>query len=317
MEDIQPSLDDILWKLMDKQLTFHEQRSNRCVCGSTDFIKEDILTCRRCKHILDPVFDSSPEWRWYYGNGEGSKDNPSRCGLPTNSLLPKSSLGSIVGRGSSDNKDLHCVRKLQTWTSMPYSERRLLNVFDKFSNSTNNMGISQRVLHDAKIMYKNVSGMKISRGDKNEGLIASCVYYACIIRKVPRSKKEIADMFNISTSVLTKGNARFQKCMPENVRAPSPQDFISRFGSKLNLSKDEISHCIKLVQFLEENSYITENAPTSTAAGTIAFYCNVKSIEITKRYIASVCGISEMTVSKSVKELSQHIESIRDFLNKL
>ena len=27
-----------------------------------------------------------------------------------------------------DSKDLHCVRKLQTWTSMPYSERKLLNV---------------------------------------------------------------------------------------------------------------------------------------------------------------------------------------------
>lgn len=285
-------------------------------CGSEDIVKdENLFTCALCFNVVDTVIDCSAEWR-YYGKDDNKSDDPSRCGLPTNSLLPKSSLGSIVGRGPKDTRELHCVRKLQTWTSMPYSERKLLNVFDKFSNNTSNKGISGKVLFDAKKLYKEVSSVKISRGDNNEGLIAACVYYACILNKVPRSIKEIAQMFNISPMVLTKGNSRFQKLNPMNVTSSSPQDFISRFGSNINLCKTHIDECVDLTNFLELNDIITDNSPTSTAAGIISYFCIYKKLDITKKYIASVCGVSEVTVTKSVNRINKYQKIVDEFLSK-
>lgn len=285
-------------------------------CGSINIVKDDnLFTCALCFNVVDTVIDCSAEWR-YYGKDDNKSDDPSRCGLPTNSLLPKSSLGSIVGRGSKDTRELHCVRKLQTWTSMPYSERKLLNVFDKFSNNTSNKGISGKVLFDAKKLYKEVSSVKISRGDNNEGLIASCIYYACILNKVPRSIKEIAQMFNISPMVLTKGNSRFQKLNPMNVTSSSPQDFISRFGSNINLCKTQIDECIELTNFLELNDIITDNSPTSTAAGIISYFCMHKKIDINKKYIASICGVSEVTVTKSVNRIIKYQKLVDEFLSK-
>jgi transcription initiation factor TFIIB len=300
------NFEDTLWDLMENVNKLKIEETIKCNCGSINIIKDDnLFTCKICFNIIDNVIDSSAEWRYYNGDDNKSED-PSRCGLPTNNLLPKSSLGSIVGRGSKDTKELHCVRKLQTWTSMPYSERKLLNVFEKFSNNTNNTGISGKILYDAKIMYKKVSSMKISRGNNNEGLIASCVYYACIINKTPRSIKEISNMFGISSLILTKGNSRFQKLNPMNVSSTSPQDYISRFGSKLNLSKSQIDKCIKLTDFLEKNDIISDNSPTSTAAGIISYYTQHNNIDITKRYIANICGVSEVTVTKSVKNIYKY-----------
>lgn len=301
--------DNELWNLMDN-LDIESENINKEIicnhCNSTIFMKDDnLLTCSKCHNIIDNVIDCAAEWRYYNGDDNKSED-PSRCGLPTNSLLPKSSLGSIIGRGSKDSKDLHCIRKLQTWTSMPYSERKLLNVFEKFTNNTNNMGISGKVLYDAKIMYKNVSSLKISRGDNNDGLIASCVYYACIINKVPRSVKEISDMFNISQVVLTKGNSRFQKLNPMNVYSTSPHDFISRFGSILNMSQEDIISCIELSKFLYNEDIIRDNSPTSSAAGILSYYCFKKKLDITKKYIANICGVSEVTVTKSIKHLQKY-----------
>lgn len=311
--------EDELWNLMDRiDLSKFDEKVIECLnCKSKIFIKDDsLLTCSNCYNIMDNVIDCSAEWRYYNGDDSKSED-PSRCGLPTNSLLPKSSLGSIIGKSMRDSKDLHCIRKLQTWTSMPYSERKLLNVFEKFTNNTNNMGISGKVLYDAKIMYKKVSSLKISRGDNNDGLIASCVYYACIINNVPRSIKEIAEMFDISCVILTKGNARFQKLNPMNVLSSSPHDFISRFGSQLNMAQQDIFDCIELSKYLYNEDILRDNSPTGSAAGIICYYCYIKNIDISKKFIATTCGVSEVTVTKSMKHILKYDKIINsEYLKK-
>lgn len=304
-----------LWNLMDKAdiKDVNLPKEISCsYCYSKQFIKDDnLLTCINCYNIIDNVIDCTAEWRYYNGDDNKSED-PSRCGLPTNALLPKSSLGSIIGRSMGDSKDIHWIRKLQAWTNMPYSERRLLKVFEKFTNNTNNKGISGKVLYDAKIMYKKVSSMKISRGDNNDGLIASCVYYACIINNVSRSIKEIAEMFEITPITLTKGNARFQKLNPMNVLSSSPHEFISRFGSQLGMSQNDISICIKLSKYLYDEDILRDNSPTSSAAGIIYYYCNNKGIDISKKYIANICGVSEVTVTKSFKHIIKYDKVIKE-----
>ena len=307
--------EDELWNLMDKvsiKENNYPKEISCSYCHYDKFIKDDnLLTCVRCHNIIDNIIDCSAEWRYYNGDDNKSED-PSRCGLPTNVLLPKSSLGSIIGKSMRDSKDLHCIRKLQTWTSMPYSERKLLNVFERFTNNTNNKGISGKVLYDAKIMYKKVSSLKISRGDNNDGLVASCVYYACIINNVPRSIKEIAEMFEITPITLTKGNARFQKLNPMNVFSSSPHEFISRFGSQLNMSQKDIAVCVELSKYLYDEDILRDNSPTSSASGIICYYCNNKGLDISKKYIANICGVSEVTVTKSFKHILKYDNVIKE-----
>lgn len=314
--------EDFLWDMMGSLRTSKKTNSQyvACRCGSTNTIKDDnIYTCKDCYSILDNVIDTGAEWR-YYGESDnrGAKSSdPSRCGMPTNELLPKSSLGTIVGKGARDTRELHCVRKLQSWTIMPYDERKLISVFEKYKNNTANEGISKKVIHDANIFYKQVSSKKISRGDNSDGLIASCMYYSCIVNKVPRSMKEIADMFDITISVLTKGNARFQLLMPMNFDATGPEDFISRFGSQLSMSKSEIEKCIEFAKFLDKNEITNDNSPTSTAAGIIAYYCSYVKLQISKKHIAKICAVSDVTISKSIKSINRYETCVKQFLDSI
>lgn len=288
----------------------------RCSCGSFDIIQDDSMyICFQCSNIIDIAMDTSAEWR-YYGNDDNRNSDPSRCGLPTNNLLPRSSLGSVVGGYPKDNKDLQCVRRLQVWNSMPYDERKLLSVFDKMTSNTSNCGIPAKVVHDAKVLYKKASAKKISRGDNNEGLIASCLYHACIINKVPRSTREIAEMSNINPIVLTKGNARFQTLMQLNVSCSEPSDFISRFGSQLNLSMKQIEQCIQLAQYLEKEEIINDNSPTSSSAGIIYYFITYFKYNISKKFIASVCGVSEVTITKCNKNLLKYKDIINNYIQK-
>tara|TARA_Y100000389_G_scaffold186336_1_gene206596 strand:- start:2090 stop:3052 length:963 start_codon:yes stop_codon:yes gene_type:complete len=278
----------------------------KCSCGSINIVKDDnMYICNECSNILDIVMDSSAEWR-YYGSDDNKFSDPSRCGLPTNTLLPKSSLGSVVGGFGNESKDLQCVRRLQVWNSMPYDERKLLMVFEKMASNTTNSGITAKVLHDGKVLYKQASAKKISRGDNNKGLIASCLYHACILNNVPRSTTEIAKIFGIPQIVLTKGNARFQMLMQINVMCTSPKDYISRFGSQLNLSMKQIEQCIQLSEYLEKEEIINDNSPTSSSAGIIFYYNNYFNYNVSKKLIASVCGVSEVTITKCNKQLLKY-----------
>lgn len=298
-----------LKKVIDEDIV-HEKDTITCSCGCNEIVIEETMQiCSNCSAIIGRVIDNTAEWR-YYGNDDNRDTDPSRCGLPTNSLLPKSSLGSMIGGCRRDNIDIRRIRMFQMWNSMPYDERTLWNVFDKLTSNTINNGIPQKVIDDAKVLYKKASEKKISRGDNKEGLIASCIYHSCLINKVPRSSKEIAKMFNISPVVLNKGNSRFQTLLQINVTSACPEDFISRFGSHLNMNIKDIDKCKKLVSFLEKNEIMNDNSPTSSAAGILYYYSMKNDLGFTKKQFAEICGVSEVTIIKCYKIINKYNDYI-------
>jgi len=301
--------DEDIWDLMTdmKEMILEEEEGKKdneiiCSCGSKRILNEDCMQiCADCSSILGKIIDNTAEWR-YYGSDTKS-DDPSRCGLPTNVLLPKSSLGSMIGGNKFGNYDIRLIRKYQMWNAMPYNERTLWNVFDKLTGVSLSNGIPQKIIDDAKVLYKRASEKKISRGNNKQGLIASCIYHACLMNNLPRSSKEIAKMFDIDPVVLNKGNSRFQTLLQINVSSSSPLDFISRYCSNLDMKMEDIENCKKLAKFLEESEIMSDNSPTSSCASILYYYSKKKNLGITKKQFSDVCQVSEVTVEKGFKFL--------------
>lgn len=306
--------EDELWKLLKDlrgdEVIEKEIISNCCEkCKGDNLIVDDGQNiCLNCNSLQSRIIDDGAEWR-YYGADDSRESDPTRCGMPSNDLLPKSSLGSIIGGRRGDNRDMRRIRMYQMWNSMPYWERTLYSIFDKLTNNTNNHGIPSKVIEDAKVLYKRASEKKISRGDNKDGLIASCIYYACLINKLPRSPKEIARMFHIDPNVLTKGNARFQILLQINVDSSNPDDYITRFGSRLNMNYTDVQKCKEFAKKLDELEIVSENAPTSVAAGALYYYSTLNDLEYSKKQIADVCEVSEVTITKCYKRLIKFKET--------
>jgi transcription initiation factor TFIIB len=316
--------EDLCWDLLsqlkpedEKNIPIHSnflQESDPVCekCGHDQLVMmEGEHICPKCNIIQSRVIDDGAEWR-FYGVEDNRNEDPTRCGMPTNYLLPKSSLGSMIGfqYKGRDNKDIRNIRRFLLWNSMPHWERTLYQNFEILSGAGISQGISVKIIEDAKILFKEASQMKISRGDNKEGLIAACMYYACIINKVPRSTKEIAKMFKLESNILTKGNARFQELLKINVDSSNPEDFICRFGSNLNMNWSDIQSCKELAKKIEELEIVSENAPTSVAAGTLYFYCFYKELEYSKKQISDTCGVSEVTITKCFKKLQKYKNDI-------
>ena len=265
--------------------------------------------CATCNTVLSRFIDQTAEWR-FYGVNDNKAADPTRCGMPTNELLPGSSLGSMIGYTNKDNYDFRMMRKYHMWNSMSYKERTLYNIFENLTIIAINSGIPKSILEEAKLLYKQVSESRITRGDNRHGLIASSIYIACKKNGVPRSSKEIAKIFNINSTTMTKGCKKFQEIMKINIKTSMSSDFINRFCSNVNLSKEQTDICKSVVNIIEEGNLVSENTPPSIASGVIFLCSEYYNWGIPKKIISKACDVSQVTITKCFTKLSLHTDAV-------
>ena len=298
----------------DKQSKCEE----KCCENMKNYIYDDGLTiCKICSAEITNIVDN-PEWR-YYGYNDSKSRDPTRCGMPENILLPKSSLGTSISYGKRDETSQK-INMLQQWNSMPYAERSLYKVFDQIQTVCSKNNLPEKICMTAKSLYSIIAKTKISRGNNRIGIIAACVYHACKECDVPRSINELAHMFSIESKIMTKGcknyteiirMSKMDKKRMFQIKEVNLYDFIDRFSSKLSLSEDDIKLIHKIALICEKEKIISDNTPPSMASGCIYLYCKIKDNKITKKDISDICKISEVTINKCFKKLESN-KSIYD-----
>ena len=288
-----------------------EKKEEKC-CGLQEniVIEQGMTKCKICSNIISNIVDN-PEWR-YYGNIDSKNSDPTRCGMPINTLLPESSVGSSIAY-NSNTKTMNQIRKFQRWQGMPYKERSLYKVFLEIQEKCKKHNVPNKIINEAKSLYTIISKTKISRGSNRRGIIAACVYFSCKECNVPRSSNEIAEMFDIKQTIMTKGVKKAQEIISMNKknkqRLSKPSsiqaiDFIERFCNKLNMDINSIKDINIICEKCMKENIISENTPPSIAAGCIFYYIKKNSIEnITKKNISEICKISEVTINKCTKKI--------------
>ena len=294
----------------------HEQHFKETKCLNPDCDSKDFkqvtheFTCVKCSTVQVKFLDTTAEWR-FYGNDDNKSINPTRCGLPTNHLLPKSSIGTVIGTENTRKKyyQYSRMRNYHLWNSMPYKERSLFSTLSNLNIRAGNSGLTHIIIEDAKVLYKRLSEDKISRGENRNGMVASAIYMSCKSNHVPRSAKEIASMFNLNISTMTKGCKKFNEILNINYDSSTAQDFINRFCAKLG-KPEIVDDCLYVIKKAEEYSIVAENAPPSIATGVIFLVSSHNSVKLSKKEIAKTCEISEVTINKCYKKLLKYTKFI-------
>lgn len=306
-ENIWKDLENLKVNSCEHNKKEHDLVQQRCVnprCSSQSFtFTKNEYSCTECFSVQNKTFDNNAEWR-YFGVEDSKTSNPTRCGMPINDLMPKSSMGTVIGTENTSNKyyAFSRMRNFQLWNSMPYKERSLFSILSNINIQAGNNGLSHSIIEDAKVLYKKLSEEKISRGENRNGLIASSIYMSCKSNNVPRSAKEVAKMFNLNISTMTKGCKRFSEILDINYVSTTPEDFIKRFCTKLNQSKI-IDLCLYIIEKANEFAIVAENAPPSISSGVIYLVTVICNLDLTKKRISEVCEISEVTINKCFKKL--------------
>ena len=320
-----------LWNIFDSEVK-NENKSNtplECIyrsCGNREFCdncqfilifsEEGFLTCTnpKCGIIYKDILDQSAEWK-FYGADDNQSSDPTRCGMPTNPLLEESSFGCKVLCASSMTYEMRKIRRYTEWQSMPYKEKSQYDEFQTITVMAQNSGIPKMIIDDAIRYHKKISEFDISfRGDNRDGILAASIYISCRINQYPRTAKEISHIFNLDVTSATKGckNALsiinvIEKDMNNkektNFGTTTPQAFIERFCSKLNINNELTKLCNFISIKVEKMNIMPENTPHSIAAGIVYFIAQICKLNISKKDIRNVSEISEVTINKVFKKM--------------
>ena len=294
-------------------------------CGSAKlFIDQTTANkiCYDCGVLYSKIFTADAEWR-YYGHSDENKQHsdPTRCGLPIDELLPKSSLTTKIKYVGT--KYISLVR-LHKWNVIHPEERSLFTVFKYMDNIFKNVNfsITNSVILQAKEYYKILSAKDNRKGTLTRGIIrksfiAACIFVSCKNNQTPVQKAEIAKICGISKFAITKGFKKFsvlEKNKNIQLNKPNNNDatihnYLKKFANQLNYSTtmQDFAHIIydrlPLLKLLQDTNDISISAGLLYYVATI-FY---KHSQIdTKTHILEIINTSVVTLQKVYKILKKH-----------
>ena len=215
-------------------------------CNSINIKEIDgFYVCLKCGLKIECIIDAGQEWRNYNNDDNKGGDN-ARCDIPTNELLPKSSMGSIVGFSAHESFTTKRIRNMNHWYSNTYKEYSLLETFNNITIMALTSGINQCVIEEAKYMYKKVSDIKSSRRTKKEGMKAGAIALACKLKGVPRNTPEIAKICHMKNNkTLRKSIKTFEEIWNNIVlkekNGVSNPDSIANPASMDNILEEDMS----------------------------------------------------------------------------
>ena len=287
-------------------------------CQDDDVIEDTshgIVVCKNCGQVVSNLLDTNPDWGHF---GDGDKKDSGRNSLTISKLLPQSSIATTIG-GSCSSR----IKTLHGWSAMPYKERSLNEVFKIIQSNCEKGKILKCIEDDAKIMYKNISDCKhlaginkdkniIIRGINRKSLIAACVLEACKKKNKTRSPKEIAKLFGIKNTEITKGHKTFLKLsklknLEIKTNFAKPEHFITRFCDELKIKKEYTEQAIQICNNVQKLHIASVHTPLSLATGSIYLMIHLNGFNIQKRTIAEKFNVSQVTIAKAFKKLEPFI----------
>jgi len=280
-------------------------------CKSPNLVldeKKNHMVCTDCAVINEEYLDENPD----IVNNDNEGSNTSHYGAPTSFFFPKASLGTkIVG----DKR----LSMLQNQGQMPYKEKSLMIMIENIQTKLKNARFTQTIIDSAKILYKKVSEsvhLKGKRKGKNiimrcinrRSMIAACLFHACKLQKETRSPKEIADIYDLEIKHVNRGCRKFCDIIDSNtlfyqIKSSQSTDFIERFSKKLNIDKQYITIAKDVSNNIHKLDLASTHEPPSVAAGCILLVTNFYNIQLSKKQISDIFGISDVTISKTFRKI--------------
>ena len=296
--------------------------SSRCQnCDSHNvFIDTQIShkVCYDCGNMVKFIVNNEAEWRFYGHSDDNKGKDPSRCGMPLDTLLTKSSMTTRV---RCTNSKYNSLVRLQKWQQIHHEERPLFIVFtfiDKVLANVEYITDDAKTL--AKLYYKilskpdNIRGT-LTRGVSRKSFIGACIYNACKNLGIPVQKIEIARLLDIETSDLTRGFKKFAQLEKQKgIQLNKPNcsmlhNYIKKFANEMKFSKDmeDLGHlfCLRF----EKLQILTDQNDLSIVSGllfylTVAFY----NTHTYKEKIMDVVNVSGVTLDKVYKVIKENIK---------
>ena len=270
------------------------------------------LVCEGCGLVLDDNFiDQGPEWR---GFDFEQDEKRARTGAPMTYTIHDKGLSTLI---SWQNKDaygkripamnraqVYRMRKWQRRTRVSNAiERNLVFALGESDRISSAMGLPRNVRETAAMIYRKTVNKNLIRGRSIEGAVAASLYGACRQCGVPRTLDEIASSSRVGRKEIGRTYRFITRELKLKFMPTRPQDYISRFCSKLKMSGKVQTRAAEILKDATDKELTSGKGPSGSAAAAIYMAGIVCNERRTQKEIADVAGVTEVTIRNRYKVL--------------
>ena len=311
---------DIIEEYVQQQADDLNNGENCPICKSKSTVKFNggCDVCTNCGSDIREHIDRNQEWR-YYGAADSKRVDPTRTGMVSNPMLNSNNIGTKMLNNNKSSFSLNKLCKNARNDSINTKDRTLFNTFTLIANIAKKASLNKKITDMAQEFYKEISKVKISRGQNRIALQASCLFEACRIYSVPRTIEEMAKAAGVTKKKMTHGHKMFKSIATQlgnisnfskinvYVKPAKSSDYIERFCSNLNMSLEMTERCKYVVEQVKKYRLLRKKTPKSIAAGTLYLISMIYNLGISKQDIReATSGTSEATIVTCLRQLDTH-----------
>lgn len=289
-------------------------------CGSSHLSKDYSraeLVCQKCGLVIDEeIMDHGPEWRAFDSEQYKKK---ARAGPPMKYTIHDKGLSTTIGWKNRDaygksiptrnRAQLYRLRKWQTRTRISDSlERNLAIALSSLDRMSSALNLPRNVRETAAMIYRKAARIKLTRGRSIEGVTAAVLYAACRQCNVPRTLNEISNITNIPRKEVGRNYRDISRKLELKLLPTQPQDYISRFCSKLRLSTEVQLKTLEILKKAAKLELTSGRGPTGLAAASIYIASVLCGERRTQREVSEIAGVTEVTIRNRYKELARKLD---------
>jgi transcription initiation factor TFIIB len=306
--------------LVKKEKQKIEETINCPECSSNHLTKDYSraeLVCEDCGLVIDAeIIDQGPEWRAFDSD---QREKKSRTGSPMTYTLHDKGLSTIIDWKNRDSygksiptrnrAQLYRLRKWQRRVRISDAvEKNLATALSGLDRIASTSNLPRTVRETAAMIYRKAALKKLVRGRSIEGVTAASLYAACRQCNVPRTLDEISSTSHISRKEIGRTYRYISRELKLKLLPTSPQDYISRFCSVLELSTDVKAKTLDILTEAAKQELTSGRGPTGIAAASLYIASVLCGERRTQREVADVAGVTEVTIRNRYKEIADKLE---------
>jgi len=289
-------------------------------CGNThltkDYSRAEIV-CEKCGLVIDAdIIDQGPEWRAFDSE---QREKKTRTGSPMTYTLHDKGLSTSISWQNRDayghsipprnRAQLYRLRKWHNRTRISDGvERNLSLALSSLDRMSSMLNLPRNIRETAAMIYRKAAKQKLTRGRTIEGITAAVLYAACRQCNVPRTLEEISRISQIKKKEVGRNYRNLSRKLKLKLLPTTPQDYVPRFCSQLNLSNDVQIKATDILKKALNEELTSGRGPTGMAAAAIYIASVICGERRTQREVADVAGVTEVTIRNRYKELAYKLD---------
>lgn len=292
-------------------------------CNSTAIVQDHQSgenICTRCGLVLlEKEMDKKPEWHEEPGEQTGRADTSTGSDITQHDK----GLGSRMGNSRELSPAWRAkLRRLRKWhkrsRATTYHDKSLRQALINLDKLCEDLHLTKAIKAEVSKLYRKAKKEEITPGRDTWNLLASLIFIVARIRGIPRTEKEIAEALmqrkqieeKEATQALRRNRKVIIKELDLEVPRPKPKEYLDRFSSRLDLSREVQTKAHQICSSLPRKLKSKKATFLVAAAAIYNASRKVEDYDLKIREVAEALDVGVSSLSKAGKLLREQRDAL-------